>query len=550
MLGHTHSQKGFSLALALIFAGVLSSVLASLSFIQKGEHVRREAELAGIEGAQIARAARIFARNEYSARPNMVNELALSGSGPELITITDLINAGLLPPNYGRTNATGEDVNAVGHPIRIWLANYPIDGNPADPTTVPTAYVIFEDTDKTDTNIIQYIVQAIRAEDVAVSAPVYSGTVNVTGSCEGGGDTVAVWDTGCLDTMDYINLTGAAFTPGSFVIPTWRAVNFDTRAMMRFPQPEQPDVQTMFTDLEMGNMHDCSADPSQLIEISSDTTGTEDTDFCGAMDDDVGSVVDNRRDITRVNNIINTSAILIDPQGGDDVRSGGLIAVDTHDFEAVGNLSVERGDGKVFNGDTVVSGGLNVDKNISVSRTGGGADSVVSGNVIAGNAAFNQSVINAQLQSSEVSISGDMTNTNVMQSNSRISANRITRGDGANTVINVGNNADVAGVVELTTVNVSGTTDIGGFSVIAGDVRGQSLDISGNLNSANLIDTVRAGSGPAIPRIDITDGANGARCIGDCPRRRALIQCTNLAAIGPPTFTYPSIEACIDDFDI
>ena len=62
----------------------------------------------------------------------------------------------------------------------LFLANFPIDGDPLDPQTVPTAYVYVEATDKVNSTIIQDVVQAVRGEGVSVSAPIFNAGTNVT----------------------------------------------------------------------------------------------------------------------------------------------------------------------------------------------------------------------------------------------------------------------------------------------------------------------------------------------------------------------------------
>jgi len=546
------AQNGFSLALALVFAGVLASVLASLSFVQRSENIRREAEIAGIEGAKVASAARVYARNQFVTRPNLVNDLA---TATEEVTVADLINAALLPPNFMRQNASGDYLNALGQPVRIFMANYPVDGNPADNSTVPTAYVIFEDTGKTNPNIMQNIVQSIRAYDVAVSAPVYSGSVNVTGSCDGGADTIALWDTGCLDTNDYVTLTGGeSFAPGSFVIPVWRTVNFDTRAIVRFPQPEQTGLQTMFIDLEMANMRDCDANDDgvldqNLVTVPSDS-GSVTTELCDAISDDVAALVDNRRDIVNINNMSSVSAILIDPQTGADMRQGVAtpIADNTEDFALLGDMIVDRGDGTVFSGDTLVGNALSVDKNLIVS---GGASATapatarVSGDISSGNGAFNDITVSQTYQGNRVGISNTMSNTNNVTISDNFIIQDLTRNPaGANAEVTVGNNAAIGGTLNVNDMLVTGNTNISGYSVITANTITDNATVSGGLTSNALINV---NGRIDTPLIDITNGGS-AECIGDCPRRRQRDQCQNLANNGLLTINgFSSVEDCIEN---
>ncbi len=560
MIGLNHTQKGFSLALALVFAGVLGATLANLSFIQSGENARREAEIAGIEGAQIARAARIFARDQFITRPNLVSELALpadGGTGPEIITVGGLINEALLPDNFGRENG-GVFRNALGQPIEIWMANYPIDGVPTDPGTVPTAYVIFQDTPDTSPDIVQNIVQSIRAEDVAISTPLYNGATNLTGACNGGGDTVAIWETGCLDTTDYTNLTGNTFAPGSFVIPVWRAVNFDTRAFIRFPQPEQTGLQTMYTNLEMGNLQTCldtSGDgvlDTNVIQIQTDA-GLVGSGLCDA-DDDTG--VDNRRDITNVNSVTDTFAVVVDPQAGPEL-SLGAVAEPANDFNIINALNVERGNAKIFNGDTSVGTNLVADRNITVSgAAAGAASSSIGGTLSAGNATFLNMNVTQIFDVDLVSVSDAMNDTADITARNDFVIQTLDRDGSAATInnITVGRNANIGGSFDIDGLTATGTSDIGGYSVITGNLNANDLSVLGNLNSNSLIDIAATLNTPtiAVTSADPNTGtlAGDAQCIGDCPKRRLRDQCQNLLDNGLLVSKgFVNLNDCIANYD-
>ncbi len=139
LFNQNNKQQGFSLAVVLMLITVLGGVLVGLTNNNRGA-VRQDAEISGWELAQIARAARIFSRNQIMAIPTLAQDLSLTGLGPQEISINSLIGDAMLPSGFLRQNG-GVYQTALGQNIRIILANYPVDGDPNDVTTVPTAYI-------------------------------------------------------------------------------------------------------------------------------------------------------------------------------------------------------------------------------------------------------------------------------------------------------------------------------------------------------------------------------------------------------------------------
>ncbi len=564
-------QDGFSLLIALLVVGVVTGVLTVFIQSQSGEVKRNEARIAGWEGAEIARAARIYARNEMIIRPNLVVDLdPVAGTGPELITVNDLINDGLLPPNFARIDGGGNVINALGQPIRIFMANYPVSGDSALETTVPTAYVIFDDIPTVSPSEVQDIVQSIRARDVAVSAPVFNGAANLTGACNGGGNTTALWDSGCLDTADYLTLTGGAFVPGTFVIPVWRSESFDTRAVMRFPQPEQAGLQTMLTDLTMATMNDCIADPTQFITTTNDDGSTSPTTLCSAVSDDSATNTDNRRSILNVANIENSNGLIINPQASLDVNvaNDGTVTIDdptaidfneNSDFIVATNFD-GTGDARIF-GTTTIGGDLGADKTITVlDNSGGTAGSASVGTLEGFNSISNGlTARNTVTFDNDISVLTDINAVNLLDA-TEVSAQSIQTNTPA--TINVNNFAlvpdptspvtSVNNLVVTSTSNIAGTSE----SLIVERITAENVDIGGTLDlSSNILD-VESGNMTVVgnvssTRIDVGDGnpstSIGAKCDNDCPKRSVVTLCNTQQAAGLwPVFGYTTLQDCLD----
>lgn len=530
-------QRGFSLVVVLLLVSVLAGFLTGIVSSKQNQSIRREAEIAGWEAAKIARAARIFARDALAANPNLAN--TLSGN-PQDIPMTSLMSMSMLPTNFARTNAAGEYLNAVGQRIRIILANYPIDGDPNDITTVPTAYIYFEDNAKSSGLIVQDIVQEARREGVAISAPVYNGAINLSGDCNGRGDAVIIWDTGCMGTEEFVLLTGEAYVEGNLVIPSWRSVNFDSRALMRFPQPENTGLPTMLTDIEMGNPNDCVADSTKYIKFLSDNTSDpegfveRDTEICSYIDDVVvgPSLIDNRRDIINTANI-SSNIYIANPQSGGDVVSdiAGINttrAVEAYELNISGAVSID-GDVKNYNGDVSIAGDLTADKNITVTNSNAGVTLSASvGTVNAGSSTSSQIEVDTELDvGGDISVQSDMAVVGSATIAESIVTEQLQMTGAAASKITVMDHADMLGSTSLNNIDISGAEAIGSYGYVTGELNiEQNVTISGDLITDN---SVSFGSVTAN-RVEVTNGGS-AQCLGDCPRRSLDEFCRNITGM-------------------
>lgn len=550
-------QNGFALAITLLIVGVIAATLASIIASEGGRTQDAEARIAGWQAVEIGRAARIFMRNEIAnatPAPGQSNReaIAILANTPSDIPINDLIAQNLLPENFANRDGGGNFFNALGQRIRVIRANYPIGGNPTDETTIPTAYVYFISRGATavEAELTQSIVQGARAENAPVSAPLFSGITNISGACSttnpnnNGSAAAVIWDSNCLDTDEFTDLTGEAFAAGSFVLPVWRTVNFDTRAVLRFPQPEQTDLQTMQTDLIMANMTDCSV--GNTIEIPIDA-GDPNSGICEALSDDVGTGTDNRRAIFNVNNL-ESANLIINPQTGDDVTT---VAGDTpdnpNDLFIGGQLTV-IGDTKVFEGDTTISNNLTADRNIVVSGTSGPAASANVTTIQARN--LNTGTLNVTNNVSvdaNISISGTASDIGsletggdlIVQNASGSTTNRptiSTNGDASFLQPN-GNELNVAGNIDIRADNnISGTIMSAATARISINNNAQ---FNVDLQVANGFDV---GGLASANRTEVNNNTtNNAECFGDCPLRTEAIQCQNAADAG-----FTKLDDCLD----
>lgn len=561
---NTNNQSGVSLVIALLFVIALTGVLTGVTSFSKNAIKIEEAEIAGQESLEIARAARVLMRDLYTVpgvtRETLATQLSIpsagfGGAGPIERSVADLINERLLSADYGRLNGTTY-VNALNQPIRIFIANYPIDGDPTDSGTIPAAYVLFESSTKSTTDMIQYMVQYIRSETLSISAPLFDSGNNITALCDGA-ETVALWDSGCLSEDDYDLLIDAGvddndqFTAGSFLIPTWKTTNFDTRAFMRFPQPEQTDVQTMLTDLSMGVLIDCNAAGMGFVTVPIDG-GSQDTALCQAIGDFPGFAPgleeDNSRSITGIDSV-ETNFYIADPMGFADIERDNLgvttneINDETNAINIVGNLAL-TGDTYVYTG-AISTTDITVDKNIFNSGRAGDAatsSALVSGllNTENANATLFQTETPTLVTVQSININNDATGINNLTSNNDFKSQTVNMGAGD---VSVGNLASVGGVLTSNQIIVSGaggadpslSPALAPMKFISADIVASNISVNGNVDAVDANFNVLQTAELIISNdADTLDATGGAQCIsssGACPLRPTGARYKNCEAL-------------------
>lgn len=513
------NNKGFSLLITLIFVAFFGTVATTFIYNQTGVTLQREAEIAGWQAVKIARAARIFVRDEFAADPTLPQALDIAGAGPQILSIDALKNASLLPENFLREES-GAYFNAMDQRVVVYMANYPIDGDPSLETTVPTAYVYFEDNEVSNGSLIQDMVQSARKQDLALSAPIFDGSgVNLSGICNGLGNAIAIWDSGCMGEVEFTALTGEDFAEGSLLVPAWRAVNFDSRILMRYPQPELAGMNTMLTELEMGDpMADCETNPNSRVSIPSDS-GVRVTDLCGAMSDDQTAPnvaeADRRRDILNTNNL-QASSYIAHRQAGNDVTVNNMgvqsvsAADETYSLDVANGLTA-TGDFKAFDGDIAISQRTTVGRNVSVPTRNGQTVTANIGRTLTANG----------LNSTNLEVTGNFslaspigTETLNVEPAANVPGELVTETLGLTSGtanVDVITRADMLGTTNTDSLNVTGATNSSGYSLISGNLNATNLTVNGRVN---VQDTLAIQGSSNTNRIDVNV------CAGDCPERR------------------------------
>lgn len=366
-------EGGFSLLLVLLFIGVVSGGFTAAFWSQSEQHISRQAYASGWHLVEVSKAARVFVRD--AALTSVVlssgvpcctqTDVELQGGSIE-VPFQDLIDSGHLSPLLVNENALGQS-------LRVFAASYPPVVNPAAQNEVIASYVITDTAvagTRTD-NIIgaktsSALMLGARDSGLSASAPLVIAGAAFGDDC-GGNPSVMIWDTGCLNQNDVDIITadagGIAIDDGQVIVPTWRVLDHDMRALMRFPQPENPSANQMFTDLHLGDPVDFAANP--------DTAG-----------------VDNRVDLENVDSVT-MSGLELANQGGpgagvndenettlafDMVAYNELVMAVGGNVTGINNMSLQVTHGAEVGqsvntvGDIFVADGVSVEEDLNVAQ--------------------------------------------------------------------------------------------------------------------------------------------------------------------------------------
>ncbi len=312
-LKHTDSaQSGYGMLAALFFVSFIAGMTTLSIDFERKRLERSQASAAAWHVATLSKAARIYVRNnsfptatadtdgdglaDDNNNDGIVDDtfsmVALQADADNVIPITlnDLNNAELLPPNFTLTNVWGQDAN-------IFAALYPMTAGPIQQQ--PAAYVLLDEGPRPNPLNMKSLVIEAAQFDASFNAPIFDNTgANVTGDCDGDGEEdLANWGAGnseCLDISDYTRFgVAAAFQPGSLIVPTWRMEFHDDRAMLRYRQPGLSDANTMLTDLKFGEEAvDAAGACTDFLDVFiPDGTATDFTDANGNTYNQVSSGV-------------------------------------------------------------------------------------------------------------------------------------------------------------------------------------------------------------------------------------------------------------------
>lgn len=342
------AQRGAALLIVLVFVALLGITLASIAVYDAYRAREREARVAGHEIYEIAKAARLYVRDEFKADPNLTTVAAT----PSLISLADLKAGGYLPNNFGRFSGA-DALSALNQHIFVIRTNWPLGAPTAN--SVPTAFVFFKNGTRGRATymLTRSTVDVLREMNANISAPVFNTAgVLQSSDCQGGGPAISRWDTGCLTTAQFNTLVGIlpaaqrSFTAGSLVVPAWKVAQPDPRAVMRYAQPEHSDHATMLTDIRMGT---CGA--GHVVINTTDASGNRvpsTTDLCNMLGDGVRSPTDNDRfNIVDVGNM-GAQRLIVEPQATDLEPDNTAEPIYEYALSVSGNMDLQ-GDLRIFN---------------------------------------------------------------------------------------------------------------------------------------------------------------------------------------------------------
>ena len=556
----TLDQRGFALLLALLFTALFGGILTAILVFNR-THVRiAEAQVAGWEAVEIGKAARLYVRDRFAANP----ALRATTATPSLITINTLKAGGYLSQNFGRL-VGGNYVNALNQQIYVIMTNWSatgLGGAVTDPGTVPTAFVYFRNGGKSSFDLVINVVENMRTLGATITAPLFDSTgTNRSANCRTGGPAVGLWDTGCMTQGEFATMAGAVglpttFTGGALITPVWKVVQFDLRAVSRFPQPENPGYATMLTDLEMGTplVQNCPTTANQVSITTIDAAGTPTTTFTGlckvASDT---ATADNRFSI---NNIANLAAerVIAEAQTTDFGGETATIGTANEQVMAISGNARLGSDLRVFdtrslNGIpyrlSVPNGTLEVERNAYLYAQNTSNKGLATIGTATANALISDSMNSANYNST---LTGTTTGAPRMNITTRERINGTTQvtGTGSAELVTDTLTADSAtvhasdntGQVQVTnrlglggaTLNVNGNNPVSGYSAILGDItQANNVNVTNNLQFTSVNGSVTAegtrntdASGP-LPYINVTRCLEGVNVAEACANRQYFV---------------------------
>lgn len=319
-------ECGFSLLSTLFLTGIVAAVFVSMAtFSDEVDKVSR-ARASGKHLTEVARAARLYVRNNsvIPAQDSLGAPLlgdfngdgiddatfadaAVFGDGAggifaQEITVPMLVAAGLLPQGF-------RDINSLKQTVRILVANHPLRGDPADPATVPSAYIVLQDSRDSTPALMHHVAEAAKEEGFSVGAPTFNSAGTPIDDCDADSQPDAVlWDSGCISQADANSLLSSVGIAlpfqymGALVVPAWPSMPHDTRAVMRYRQAENPDAARLMTNVAFGpEIVDASGVcTSEMLALMSQTAGGYSllpTGLCNVLPDDPAGATQREQDI-------------------------------------------------------------------------------------------------------------------------------------------------------------------------------------------------------------------------------------------------------------
>ncbi|MBU6235121.1 MAG: hypothetical protein KGQ41_04695 [Alphaproteobacteria bacterium] len=513
--------------LALIFVAFFGGVLAGIAIFNRNAVRVAEAEVAGWELVQIGKAARLYMRDQLVANPALRN----TSQTPTRITMAALKNGGYLPQTFGRS-VGALDYNALNQEVYVIMANWLPTGLTLtnDASSVPSAFVLFRAGGKSDPNRVLEVVESARKNGATITAPLFDfNNNNRSADCKGTGAAAGLWDTGCLSQAEYNSLATsiglpAGFRAGALIVPAWKMSQHDLRAVMRYPQPENPGFATMLTDLGMAkqtrdndgtddnNCNPTAGDPGDTDEVTIrtvDASGnptTTSTGLCDVVDDTAAATGNNRFNITNVANLT-AERMVAEPQAADTrlvaqpaaAENGGVDTAqigtgNDEAFNVTGTLTLGN-DLRVFNNRSLngiatrfaVPASIAVERNAylySQSTTDAGIATI--GTITSSNSLITDSLTTGTLTSTSSGVTAGssprITATNSIAitgttsvtgtANSELISENITGGNATLTATDNTGKVQITNTLSMTgqQLSVTGTEPVSGYSAIVGDI--------------------------------------------------------------------------------
>lgn len=337
------TEGGFTLFLALFGVLFLSGYILLNINIDSDRTERQRANETAWLVSQLADAARLYVRDQ-AVNTGSPFERANLCAAPRAITPLELTAGGYIRDTIGQLDATGlAYITPLGQTVRLVAAISDLGAGCGNLNGVASsAYIILEPGPRTNRQNILYLSEALNNRGITINPPLFDAAGNnISPNC-GGGPATIQWNTGCVTAGQYSLIHPAGpFVFNTLGMPAWLAVRGDNRAVFRYPQPENPQAQTMATDLDMAPITAANLNIRTVDEddVDTDPLATELVASGVLRADEDAAGTDNRRNLTNVGTL-SVNRIIVDPQAVDFSDSGAVETFADRDLTVSGTTTV------------------------------------------------------------------------------------------------------------------------------------------------------------------------------------------------------------------
>lgn len=241
-------ESGYLLIAVTAVLLAISGLVASFSFSQQRDIRQDSIRAIGEQLGHLAIAAHHVAQErlyQNQSTISILDQIQASIQSQENLLVTE----GALNSFQAIANPR---INAVTYQTDIILTAQPFS------ELIPSAFLILQPQDPDQVTASDTVALLEGLAKAKVTKVAIGGATPVGDTCENASDgmvapTAIRWGTEINDCISTTDFSGPLPPLGSLIIPTWEAAlaNLDTRAVMRYPQPGRPELNTMTAPLTL-----------------------------------------------------------------------------------------------------------------------------------------------------------------------------------------------------------------------------------------------------------------------------------------------------------